>query len=39
MAFPDFWKQSTKDWWGEQAINWKKIIDYNGWWLDMVWLY
>eukprot|EP01083_Nonionella_stella_P001078 3111_1 len=34
-AFPDFWKPSAKQWWAQQAIKWKDVIDYNGWWIDM----
>eukprot|EP01084_Bolivina_argentea_P161133 280524_1 len=34
-TYPDHFNHSTKDYWSQQALNWKKIIDFDGWWLDL----
>ncbi len=34
-AYPDFWKQSALDWWAQEAVTWQKVLDYDGWWIDM----
>ena len=34
-AFPDFWRNSTIEWWIDYAQTWHNIVNYDGYWIDM----
>ncbi|XP_063595395.1 maltase-glucoamylase-like [Penaeus indicus] len=34
-AFPDFFREKTKSWWKEQIVDFHKILEFDGLWIDM----
>ncbi|XP_069998750.1 maltase-glucoamylase-like [Penaeus vannamei] len=34
-AFPDFFRQKTRDWWTEQIVDFHKTLEFDGLWIDM----
>ncbi|XP_037793117.1 maltase-glucoamylase, intestinal-like [Penaeus monodon] len=34
-AFPDFFREKTKEWWKEQIVDFHKILEFDGLWIDM----